>query len=105
MLFNNPSLFHRCASLYEQDEANVFAEPSVMSACLLPYLLQLAEKYPASSVVGERLGVWARENVTDLLENLRVCKDLQPGNTQAKDHMLTDLCRKAHNNTIIVASH
>nr|XP_029493834.1 thyroid adenoma-associated protein homolog isoform X1 [Oncorhynchus nerka] len=70
-----------CASLYEQDEANVFAEPSVMSACLLPYLLQLAEKYPASSVVGERLGVWARENVTDLLENLRVCKDLQPGDT------------------------
>uniref|UniRef100_A0A3P9L1H1 Si:ch211-225b11.4 n=1 Tax=Oryzias latipes TaxID=8090 RepID=A0A3P9L1H1_ORYLA len=32
------------SSLYEQDEANVFAEPSVMSAHVLPHLLQMAEK-------------------------------------------------------------
>ncbi|XP_034152617.1 thyroid adenoma-associated protein homolog isoform X2 [Esox lucius] len=70
-----------CTSLYEQDEVNVFAEPSVMSACMLPYLLQLAEKYKVSSVMEERLGVWARENVTDLLENLRICKDLYPDGT------------------------
>jgi hypothetical protein len=90
LLFIVHSVFHRCASLYEQDEANVFAEPSVMSASQLPYLLQLAEKYPASSGVAERVGVCARENVTDLLENLGVCKDLQPGNTEAKGHIFTD---------------
>ncbi|KAL0979345.1 hypothetical protein UPYG_G00183930 [Umbra pygmaea] len=70
-----------CSSLYEQDEANVFAEPSVMSACMLPFLLQLTEKYCASSVLAERLGVWARDNVTDLLENLRICKSLNPDET------------------------
>ena len=44
LLFIVHSVFHRCASLYEQDEANLFAEPSVMSASRVPYLLQLAEK-------------------------------------------------------------
>ncbi|KAJ7994291.1 hypothetical protein DPEC_G00264360 [Dallia pectoralis] len=70
-----------CTSLYERDEANVFAEPSVMSACIVPYLLQLADKYPASSEMKERLGLWARKNVTSLLKNLEICKDLYPGET------------------------
>lgn len=80
LLFFDTS-FHRCVNLYEQDDANVFAEPSVMSACLLPFLLQLADKYPASSALAECLSVWARGNVAKVLESLGVCKDLHPGNT------------------------
>uniref|UniRef100_UPI003AAEFBF2 tRNA (32-2'-O)-methyltransferase regulator THADA n=1 Tax=Centroberyx gerrardi TaxID=166262 RepID=UPI003AAEFBF2 len=70
-----------CASLYEQDEANVFAEPSVMSACLLPYLLQIVEKYSESSALAQRLSAWAEESVAQVLDSLSVCKDLQPGET------------------------
>ncbi|KAM4616330.1 tRNA (32-2'-O)-methyltransferase regulator THADA [Polymixia lowei] len=70
-----------CASLYEQDEANVFAEPSVMSACLLPYLLQIADKHCQSSALAERLSAWAKKNVTQVLDSLLACKDLQSGET------------------------
>ncbi|KAM3867515.1 tRNA (32-2'-O)-methyltransferase regulator THADA [Diretmus argenteus] len=70
-----------CGSLYEQDEANVFAEPSVMSACLLPYLLQLAKKQSESTALAQRLSLWAKESVAQVLDSLALCKDLQPGET------------------------
>ncbi|KAM7416659.1 hypothetical protein PAMA_018626 [Pampus argenteus] len=70
-----------CASLYEQDEANVFAEPSVMSAQVLPYLLQIAEKYPESSALAQRLSAWAEESTAQVLDSLAVSKELQPGET------------------------
>ncbi|XP_059193716.1 thyroid adenoma-associated protein homolog [Centropristis striata] len=67
------------SSLYEQDEANVFAEPSVMSTHVLPYLLHMAEKYSESSAVAQSLSAWAAENATPVLDSLAVCKNLQPG--------------------------
>ncbi|XP_036383176.1 thyroid adenoma-associated protein homolog [Megalops cyprinoides] len=67
-----------CVSLYEQDEANVFAEPAVMSACLLPYLLQLAKKLPESPCLKRRLVRWAEENAEDVLKNVNLCKQFQP---------------------------
>uniref|UniRef100_A0A667ZTH9 Si:ch211-225b11.4 n=1 Tax=Myripristis murdjan TaxID=586833 RepID=A0A667ZTH9_9TELE len=70
-----------CASLYEQDEANVFAEPSVMSACLLPYLLQIAEKYSESSDLARRLNAWAEQSAAQVLDSLAICRDFQPGET------------------------
>ncbi|XP_062273526.1 tRNA (32-2'-O)-methyltransferase regulator THADA [Scomber scombrus] len=70
-----------CASLYEQDEANVFAEPSVMSAHVLPYLLQMAEKYSESSTLAQSLSAWAEESAAQLLDSLAVCKELQPAQT------------------------
>nr|XP_046243358.1 thyroid adenoma-associated protein homolog [Scatophagus argus] len=70
-----------CSSLYEQDEANVFAEPSVMSAHVLPYLLQMAEKYLESPALAQSLSAWAEESAAQVLENLAVCKELQPGET------------------------
>ncbi|XP_056135401.1 thyroid adenoma-associated protein homolog [Lampris incognitus] len=70
-----------CGSLYEQDEANVFAEPAVMSAYLLPYLLQIVDKYCESSALAECLNVWAKENAAQVLDGLSACKDLQPGET------------------------
>ncbi|KAM4576646.1 tRNA (32-2'-O)-methyltransferase regulator THADA isoform 1-T1 [Odontesthes bonariensis] len=69
------------SSLYEQDEANVFAEPSVMSAHVLPYLLQMAEKSSQSSALAQSLNSWAEENAAQVLDNLVVCKKLQPAGT------------------------
>ncbi|XP_014874014.1 thyroid adenoma-associated protein homolog isoform X1 [Poecilia latipinna] len=71
----------RSCSLYEQDEANVFAEPSVMSAHLLPYLLQMAEKSSQSSALAQTLTAWAEKNTAQVLDNLTDCEQLQPAET------------------------
>uniref|UniRef100_A0A3B3TNA3 Si:ch211-225b11.4 n=1 Tax=Poecilia latipinna TaxID=48699 RepID=A0A3B3TNA3_9TELE len=71
-------LRERSCSLYEQDEANVFAEPSVMSAHLLPYLLQMAEKSSQSSALAQTLTAWAEKNTAQVLDNLTDCEQLQP---------------------------
>ncbi|XP_056276061.1 thyroid adenoma-associated protein homolog isoform X3 [Pseudoliparis swirei] len=68
------------SSLYEQDEANVFAEPSVMAAHVLPYLLHMAEKSSESSAVAQRLSAWAEESAAQVRGGLAVCKELQPAN-------------------------
>ncbi|XP_034026181.1 thyroid adenoma-associated protein homolog [Thalassophryne amazonica] len=65
-------------SLYEQDEANVFAEPSVMCTHILPYLLQMAEKYSESSALACCMDVWAEESAAQILDSLALCKDSQP---------------------------
>ncbi|XP_038151490.1 thyroid adenoma-associated protein homolog isoform X1 [Cyprinodon tularosa] len=69
------------SSLYEQDEVNVFAEPSIMSAHLLPYLLQMAEKSSQPSALAETLTNWAMENAAQLMDNLSACEQLQPAKT------------------------
>lgn len=51
-----------------------------MCVHVLPYLLQMAEKYTDSSFLGCGLGVWVEENAAQVLNNLRVCKELLPGN-------------------------
>ncbi|XP_051924804.1 thyroid adenoma-associated protein homolog isoform X2 [Hippocampus zosterae] len=83
-----------CGSLYEQDDANVFAEPSVMSEYVLPYLLLMAEKYSESSALAQRLSTWAEENAAPLLDNLTLCKSLQPA------EMLTLLTDPRFHNTL-----
>lgn len=75
------ALLFRCSSLYEQDEANVFAEPSVMSAHVLPCLLHLAEKYSESSALVPSLSAWAEQSAAQVADSLAVCKELQPGTT------------------------
>ncbi|XP_070821591.1 tRNA (32-2'-O)-methyltransferase regulator THADA [Chaetodon trifascialis] len=70
-----------CSSLYEQDEANVFAEPSVMSAYVLPYLLQMAEKHSESSALAQSLSAWAEESGAQVQDSLAVCKELLPAAT------------------------
>lgn len=70
-----------CSSLYEQDEANVFAEPSVMSARLMPYLLQMADRYSESPSLAQSLRAWAKANVAQVLDSLAACKELVPGTT------------------------
>ncbi|KAK1160136.1 hypothetical protein AOXY_G21641 [Acipenser oxyrinchus oxyrinchus] len=61
-------------SLYEQDEANVFAEPAVISQLLLPYLLQLTEKLAFSSDHRERVAHWVTTNTAGILQNMGCCK-------------------------------
>lgn len=70
----------RCSSLYEQDNANMFLEPSVISETVLPYLLCLANRYQESSVLAKRLDEWEQENAVSIRENLRVCAKLHLGN-------------------------
>ncbi|KAM9858631.1 tRNA (32-2'-O)-methyltransferase regulator THADA [Aulostomus maculatus] len=70
-----------CSSLYEQDDANVFAEPSVMCAYVLPYLMQLADRYSESSELTQSLSAWAKENTAQVLDSLLACKELQSAET------------------------
>lgn len=87
------ALLFRCSSLYEQDEANVFAEPSVMSAHVLPYLLQMAGKYSESSALAQSLRAWAEETTAQLLDSIGICKELQPG--------ITLVCQSEHINAFM----
>lgn len=65
--------------MYEQDEANVFAEPSVMVAQLLPYLLQIVDRYAECPLLVQSLMAWAQENVVLVLDGLAASKELVPG--------------------------
>ncbi|KAK0150982.1 Thyroid adenoma-associated [Merluccius polli] len=71
----------RCSNLYEQDDANVFAEPSVMAAFLLPRLLQMADKCPECPALAQRLRAWASENAPRVLDDVAACTALLPGDT------------------------
>ncbi|XP_056313525.1 thyroid adenoma-associated protein homolog [Danio aesculapii] len=75
----------QCRSLYEPDEANVFAEPSVISECLLPYLLRLVKHYPQSSTLAENLERWAQNSAATVKENLTTCMQLQLGDVLNPD--------------------
>lgn len=59
----------------------MFSEPSVMCVHVLPHLLQMAEKYSESTSLGCSLSTWVEENAAQVLNNLRVCKELLPGNS------------------------
>lgn len=50
-----------------------------MCVHVLPYLLQMAEKYSESSSLGCSLSMWVEENAAQVLNNLRFCKELLPG--------------------------
>ncbi|XP_047675030.1 thyroid adenoma-associated protein homolog isoform X1 [Tachysurus fulvidraco] len=71
----------RSSSLYEQDNANMYLEPSVISETVLPYLLCLAKRYPESSVLDKLLDQWAQENTDSVYENLRICSKLHLGDS------------------------
>ncbi|XP_029018026.1 thyroid adenoma-associated protein homolog isoform X2 [Betta splendens] len=66
------------SSLYEQDEANVFAEPAAMSAHVLPYLLQVAEKRSESPALAQSLVAWAEQNAAQVLDGVAVCREMLP---------------------------
>ncbi|XP_066509917.1 tRNA (32-2'-O)-methyltransferase regulator THADA-like [Hoplias malabaricus] len=88
----------QCSSLYEQDEANVFLEPSVISETVLPYLICLAKRYPESSSLAEGLDQWASQNVASVRENLDVCMKLQLGDTLNPDWLSVLMKPRFHGN-------
>lgn len=55
-----------------------------MCAHVLPYLLQMGDKYSQSSSLAHSLTTWAKESAAQVLTNLTVCKELLPGNTHKK---------------------
>lgn len=61
----------------------MFAEPCVMSAHVLPHLLQMAENYSESSALAQSLRLWAEQNAAQVLDSLAVCRELLPGTTLA----------------------
>ncbi|KAL7836832.1 hypothetical protein AOLI_G00281160 [Acnodon oligacanthus] len=75
----------QCSSLYEQDEANVFLEPSVISETVLQYLLCLAKRYPESPSLARHLDQWASQSAASVRENLDICMRLQLGDTLDPD--------------------
>ncbi|XP_077097436.1 tRNA (32-2'-O)-methyltransferase regulator THADA isoform X7 [Siphateles boraxobius] len=75
----------QCRSLYERDEANVYAEPSVISECLLPYLLHLVKHYPESPTLTKNFEHWALNTADIVNENLTICMRLQLGNVLNPD--------------------
>ncbi|KTG32675.1 hypothetical protein cypCar_00004024 [Cyprinus carpio] len=75
----------QCRSLYERDEANVFAEPSVISECLLPHLLNLVKHYPKSSTLAKNLERWAQNSAAIVKDNLTICMQLQLGDVLNPD--------------------
>ncbi|XP_078523982.1 tRNA (32-2'-O)-methyltransferase regulator THADA-like [Lissotriton helveticus] len=65
---------NRAASLYEQDEPNVYSEPAVLSHLLLPYLLQLMGKMAVSPLHCCRVACWVRESESQILSGLELCQ-------------------------------
>lgn len=63
----------RAASLYKEDEPNVFAEPAVLARQLLPFLLQLLEKAPAASPLRASALRWLAATGPGILRDLRFC--------------------------------
>lgn len=73
--FTCPSAFpRRAASLYKEDEPNVFAEPAVLARQLLPVLLQLLEKAPAGSPLHASALRWLAATGPSVLHDLRYCE-------------------------------
>ncbi|KAM6318037.1 tRNA (32-2'-O)-methyltransferase regulator THADA-like [Podargus strigoides] len=65
---------NKAASLYKEDELNVFAEPAVLARQLLPVLLQLLEKVPTSSALRASALRWLAAAGPGVLRDLRYCQ-------------------------------
>lgn len=52
-----------------------------MSAHVLPYLLQMAEKYSKSPALAQSLMTWAEENAAQVQDSLAVCREILQGTT------------------------
>ncbi|XP_030913328.1 thyroid adenoma-associated protein homolog [Geospiza fortis] len=65
---------NKAASLYKEDEPNVFAEPAVLAQQLLPVLVQLLEKAPTGSPVHASALRWLEATGPGVLRDLQYCK-------------------------------
>ncbi|OWK60158.1 hypothetical protein RLOC_00008860 [Lonchura striata] len=65
---------NKAASLYKEDEPNVFAEPAVLAQQLLPVLVQLLEKAPTGSPLHALALQWLEATGPGVLRDLQYCK-------------------------------
>ncbi|KAM9118287.1 tRNA (32-2'-O)-methyltransferase regulator THADA-like isoform 2-T2 [Pangshura tecta] len=87
---------NKAVSLYKEDEPNVFAEPAVLSRLLLPFLLQLLDRVPASTQLCEFTQRWLKATGPNILHNLQHCKHWWSQEAIAPLHMKALGCAKVH---------
>ncbi|XP_017669552.1 PREDICTED: thyroid adenoma-associated protein homolog [Lepidothrix coronata] len=87
---------NKAASLYKEDEPNVFAEPAVLAQQLLPVLMQLLEKVPAGSPLHALALHWLEATGPGVLQELRYCKHCWSQGTGAHWGMKVLGCAKLH---------
>ncbi|KAJ7404326.1 thyroid adenoma-associated protein [Pitangus sulphuratus] len=87
---------NKAASLYKEDEPNVFAEPAILAQQLLPVLMQLLEKVPAGSPLRASALHWLEATGPGVLQELRYCKHCWSRGTAASWGMKALGCAKLH---------
>ncbi|XP_074868772.1 tRNA (32-2'-O)-methyltransferase regulator THADA-like isoform X2 [Carettochelys insculpta] len=87
---------NKAASLYKEDEPNVFAEPAVLSQLLLPFLLQLLDRVRASTQTCEFIQRWLKATGPGILHSLQHCRNWWSRDAIAPLHMKALGCAKVH---------
>ncbi|XP_064322676.1 LOW QUALITY PROTEIN: tRNA (32-2'-O)-methyltransferase regulator THADA-like [Phalacrocorax carbo] len=87
---------NKAASLYKEDDPNVFAEPAILARQLLPVLLQLLEKAPAGSPVRASALRWLAAAGPGVLCDLRDCRLRWSHEAAARWGMKALGCAKLH---------
>nr|XP_054501717.1 thyroid adenoma-associated protein homolog [Agelaius phoeniceus] len=87
---------NKAASLYKEDEPNVFAEPAVLAQQLLPVLVQLLEKAPTGSPVHASALQWLEATGPSVLRDLQYCKHCWSQGPAARWGMKALGCAKLH---------
>ncbi|XP_074743348.1 tRNA (32-2'-O)-methyltransferase regulator THADA-like isoform X1 [Strix uralensis] len=87
---------NKAASLYKEDEPNVFAEPAALAQQLLPILLQLLEKAPTSSPLCASALCWLAAVGPGILRDLRYCRHRWSQEAAARGGMKALGCAKLH---------
>ncbi|XP_039416982.1 thyroid adenoma-associated protein homolog isoform X1 [Corvus cornix cornix] len=87
---------NKAASLYKEDEPNVFAEPAVLAQQLLPVLVQLLEKAPAGSPLHASALHWLEATGPSVLRDLQYCKHCWSQGTAVHWGMKALGCAKLH---------
>ncbi|XP_069726966.1 tRNA (32-2'-O)-methyltransferase regulator THADA-like isoform X2 [Phaenicophaeus curvirostris] len=84
------------ASLYKEDERNVFVEPAVLAQQLLPVLLQLLEKASTSDPLHTSTLRWLEAAGPGILSDLQYCKRCWSQEAAARWGMKVLGCAKLH---------
>ncbi|XP_039580405.1 thyroid adenoma-associated protein homolog isoform X2 [Passer montanus] len=87
---------NKAASLYKEDEPNVFAEPAVLAQQLLPVLVQLLEKAPTGSPVHASALQWLEATGPSVLRDLQYSKHCWSQGTPVPWGMKALGCAKLH---------
>ncbi|XP_053815843.1 thyroid adenoma-associated protein homolog [Vidua chalybeata] len=87
---------NKAASLYKEDEPNIFAEPAILAKQLLPVLVQLLEKAPTGSPLHALALQWLEATGPGVLRDLQYCKHCWSQGTAVHWRMKELGCAKLH---------